>query len=463
MKKIIIYILSAVLILILFVAYSLSNLSVMNIIPRASLPERYKGYRDIRDGVTSTYYQSQLLFSSDNETRLGDYPPLLNTQNHTVIIAKQTDKKKGDHSDLSTIYLKLNANGTVIDSLIFTRNWPIEWGGFLITPHGYCGWMLDGDKEMHPYAEQNTALTEDSASLAQHFKQLYQTSTLVHYYSHYDVDDPRLDSLEVDKVLFFQHGQWVALLGKKLSDYEAWGYKIKAKSSINPMLNRADDQHLYQRNAYIYMDHFQKEHYWKSHGPSLGSETGYSRPDQWEGSAYLHIILNKDTIHLKQDMARDDGSHPVTMSPYDPPTPVYYFASDQVNFGLFANNNYELFIFKEKIFPTIKLADASKHIGKIVKINCEVYTTTDDDKTLVIDKDANTPGKALTLMLTGESRKSLLKEMRIRRELNKQIKQALDTSITAAGKIVIYQSRLHMVVRQPTDVYLGADLELQKP
>jgi len=336
-------------IIILAIVYSFSDFSFMNLIPRASLPDKYKSYREIQDGVVSATYRSELLFNSDNETRLGDSPPLFNAMNNTVIVTKRTELKKGESSNSFITYLKLNADGTVIDSLIITKDGPIDEAGYLITPHGYCSWILDGDKNIHPYAEQNEMLTEDSTTLLKNFKQLYQSSQFVYCYNHFEMYDDRLDSLQIDKALFYQHGRWIALFGKKLSDLDVQGYKTKDESQVNGMVNRINDQHIDKKNNFIYMDYFQKGHYDKGRGPSFGSPTGISSQDQWEGSAYFHIILKKDTLYLKQDMTKYDVDwYPANMSPYSPPAPIYYFTCAQLNFGVFTNNNYQLFLIRKK-------------------------------------------------------------------------------------------------------------------
>ncbi len=348
MKRRTLYILIAILLLILFIAYSFSNFSFRNIIPQASLPEKYKGYREIQSGVISQNYQSVLLFNSDNVARLEDFPPLFNADNNTVIVARRKDSPKGDQSDPIEIFLKFNTNGTVIDSLIFKEDWPINWAGFLITPTNFCSWMLDGDKRNRPYAEQNQALTEDSLALAQHFKQLYKAAQWVYYYHYFDLYNSRLDSLHIDKALFYQQGHWIALLGKNLSDFETDGYPAKGESLVNGMHNRAPDEHIDRRNAYIYMDYFQKVHFTKGRGPTPGSPTGLSSQDEWQGSGYLNLILKKDTLHITQDMTKDEGWSGES-SPYRPPLPIYYFTNDRLNFGLFTNNGYQLFIIKKKV------------------------------------------------------------------------------------------------------------------
>lgn len=111
--------------------------------------------------------------------------------------------------------------------------------------------------------------------------------------------------------------------------------------------------------------------------------------------------------------------------------------------------------------PTIASEEAFKHIGSVVKLNCEVYTSADHGQTLFINMNTKRPERLLTLTLTGEARKKTLTEMRIRRELNRQIKSPLDTSITATGKIVLYNGYLQMLVSHASDIYLGADLNVQ--
>jgi hypothetical protein len=349
MKKWLWYLLGVFGLGILAIAYSLSDFSVMNILPKGSLPEKYKAYQEIDKGISTKYYQASLLFSSDNDLGLEDWPPIFNAMNNTVIVARQTEIKSGESTELHKTYLKLDANGALIDSLTYNKDWPLDWGGYLITPKGYCSWILDGNKETLPYTEENGAFTQDSISVDKRFKELYQASPYVYYYSHWDIDDSRLQSLEVDKALFFLNGKWIALYGKNLSGQSAQGYKIKGKSKVADMVSRIDNTNLDKHNPFIYMDHFQKELYRKGHGPSLGSPTGNSSPDRWEGTGYFNLILKKDTLHFKQDITKDDDWHSANMSPYSPPVYMYYFTNDTINFGLFANDNFRLYVLKKKI------------------------------------------------------------------------------------------------------------------
>lgn len=112
---------------------------------------------------------------------------------------------------------------------------------------------------------------------------------------------------------------------------------------------------------------------------------------------------------------------------------------------------------------TVPLKDASKHVGTIIKINCQRYHTTDNGRTLTFRLDPKPPAKSLTISLTGDARKKILTEMQGRRELNRQIKSPLDTSLTVTGKIHFINGRLIMVVSRPADIYLGADLQLERP
>lgn len=342
MKKRMWYILGILLIIVLMIWYSLSDFSVMNLIPRRNLPDKYNGYKDINDGISSAHYQSALLFNSDNETRLDGIPPLYNSDNHTVIISKQKEKDQ----TVTQTYLKLDANGTIIDSLAFINNWPIDYSGYLLTPKSYCSWMINGDKEMHNYLEQNTDLSETGEALNRHFKELYQKSSIVYYYYSYDLEDPRLQSLEADKVVFYQNGEWVSLIGKKLHNMESNGYKRKGLSIVTQMPNLIDNEHIDKPNRFAYVDYFQKQLFKKGRGPALGSPTGLSTSDRWEGTGYINLTLKQDTIRIKQEMIKDDNGS--SSSPYNPYSFTFYFTNDNLNFGLFANNSTSVYIIKSK-------------------------------------------------------------------------------------------------------------------
>lgn len=115
------------------------------------------------------------------------------------------------------------------------------------------------------------------------------------------------------------------------------------------------------------------------------------------------------------------------------------------------------------IQKTVPLEEASKYVGKIIKLNCPRYHATDNGRTVIFRLDPNRPAKSLTISLTGEARKNILTAMRARRDLNRQVKSPLDTSLTASGKIILVNGRLTMVVSRPADIYLGADLKIERP
>jgi hypothetical protein len=117
---------------------------------------------------------------------------------------------------------------------------------------------------------------------------------------------------------------------------------------------------------------------------------------------------------------------------------------------------------KEKAL-TIPNEDAPAHIGRVVKINYQSYKTADNGKILRIYRTTKHPEKSLMLRLNGQSRKKILLEILTRRKLNKEIKSPLDTSITAIGKIILYNGYPIMKISRASDVYLGADLKVDQP
>jgi hypothetical protein len=112
---------------------------------------------------------------------------------------------------------------------------------------------------------------------------------------------------------------------------------------------------------------------------------------------------------------------------------------------------------------TVGLEEVSKHVGKIIKINCQHYQTTDNGRTVTFRLHGKRSTNLVLISLTGKSRQSILTQIQIRRDLNRQIKSALDTSLTAAGKIIFANGHLTMLVSRPADIYLGADLQPEQP
>jgi hypothetical protein len=112
---------------------------------------------------------------------------------------------------------------------------------------------------------------------------------------------------------------------------------------------------------------------------------------------------------------------------------------------------------------TVPLEDASNHVGKIIKVNSPRYHTIDDGRKLTFILEPNRQAKSVTISLTGEARKNILTAICARRGLNRQVKSPLDTSLTVTGKIVSVKGQLVMVISHKADIYLGADLQLERP
>lgn len=112
---------------------------------------------------------------------------------------------------------------------------------------------------------------------------------------------------------------------------------------------------------------------------------------------------------------------------------------------------------------TITARDATKYIGKTVKLNCNHYQTIDDGQTVTFILKPDRPAKPVVIRLTGDARKKLLSDMRDRRDLNRQVASPLDTSLTATGKIVLVKGSLTMVISNASNIYLGADLQIERP
>ncbi len=334
MKRITLLFIGAIILIIIMIFYSLSTFSVMNIIPRASLPKQYLGYVEIKEGDLSDKHRSVLLFNSTSKMEY--YAPLFNKNDNTVIVKKQ----KGD----VIIYIKLNVAGEQIDSLTFSEEWPNEFSGYLLNANAYCSWMIDGDIATHKFKVENAALTEDSVSLKKHYDKLHDSAQLVYYFSYNDLNDDFMSNHLADKVIFLHNGAWVSLLGKNLTNYKIIDSKTKELPNVSRMANLTNVEHMEKRNAFIYMDYFQKEHYSKGKGSSLGSVTGNTTTDQWEGVGYINLMLKKDTIYVKQDMNEYEGEGLL----YFRSSPTFYFTNDKIKFGLFSNDGYKMYLLMGK-------------------------------------------------------------------------------------------------------------------
>ncbi|UOE50831.1 hypothetical protein MTO98_07045 [Mucilaginibacter sp. SMC90] len=408
MRKRTIYILGGIIILISVLVCTLSDFSIQNVLPKTALPDQFKNYPEIDQAAI-------LLYSSANETSLDDFPPLFNAKNSTVILSKQ-------NKDQSKTYLKLDADGNLTDSLTYTDDYPTDWAGYLVSPKSYCSWIINGDKQLSKFEDRNKDLKEDSTALNRHFKQLYQSSAAVFYF-HYDkLDDRRLDSLLIDKVIFLQQGRWIALFGKNLSDNQT-AYPIKGNGVLTELKNQAGKS--------VQVTYFHKEHFEKGSGPSPGSPTGLSSPDKWTGTGYFKLVFQKDSLHFKQEMTEFNGKLHTYM-------PFYYFTNPQLHFALFTNNNNDLYLIKNRInFNTYDLTKRKDSVYIFTRIN----------------------EKPLTLILTGKKYDKLITDLSDLRKLNRQVATPLDSSLTVTAKTTIYKGKAAII--DPKEIYIGADAQIE--
>lgn len=258
------------------------------------------------------------------------------------------------------IYYKLDAQGTIVDSLEFSEQAiPITRDGYIIGNEYHCSWMLDGDETRKPYQLINGSLNWDmnNAEDKLSFETLYRTATRV-LYQEYHIERKAHASIKL-----LNNGMWTKLqipghfdqafrfkkfTEKPILDYEK--YPTSKPSEVDGfehshLQNLAEAGNIYtQENKHISLAHYRKVKFIESKSNGALNPNSMTYPAKWEGEGYMELNFKKNTIPFKitLDKIERDGSYERKFG-----HPLRFYTNEYLEFGVISENYGDLFLIKE--------------------------------------------------------------------------------------------------------------------
>ncbi|RQO69531.1 hypothetical protein DBR43_15765 [Pedobacter sp. KBW06] len=301
-----------------------------NTIDQPPLPGQYAGYLPLGAAAKSNALELKLLVGDPGERRKL-FPPLRDPK--TGMILLHALQEETNSTDVN-VYYRIDANGTLLDSLR-VEDYDISLNReYIIHPDYYYSWFLDGSSGRQEYLPVNKDLKLGTEALRQEYEALYKKATLVQFFGYQmlwgkngvtEGDRRRFYDTKTDKVIFLIQNKWHALFGKDLEGMPG-GEKKATLDSIKALnLDR-----LGVPNPYLYVANFHKE------------SQGYQ---EWNGMAYLNLMLGKDTLKLKTEMTvkESEGEHPLNYHHQ-----LQYFRDETMSFPIIINENYQCYILKSR-------------------------------------------------------------------------------------------------------------------
>jgi len=312
--------------LLCFAGNILYHFSFKNFISQPDLPAKYADYKSLDEPITSTNYEIKRLFSH-NTDNITFAPPRFYPKEQITMVYSTTDESAPVHINT---YYRVDVSGHLTDSMVSTNEYLQLNNGYLIHPHYYYSWILDGDTAKQSYLPINKELKLDSLALQNKFYQLTEEASQVHFvrYSRLWENDNDAYRNKIDEVLFFKDNQWYALFGKDL-----YRYKTEGLPETNLLPNVAPPDSLFDKpGSAIYLDKFYKQY-------QLGD------PDSWAGTGYINLVLKKDTLRIKDEilMIGNDlkaNKHYVHQ--------LSYYTNDSLNFGLLTDGVIKYYVVQPK-------------------------------------------------------------------------------------------------------------------
>lgn len=255
-----------------------------NFIKQPKLPAAYSQYKSIDSGASSKNYEFKHLFNGEADEIYFENP--IGIKNGVIIHVNSTDSDKS-----ANIYYKIDQNGNLADSLIYSQN---EYAtalqkGYLIHNDYYRSWALDGDTSKHKYIPINYDLKLDSVARKNEFFKLNANAMASKFISHdylWDNDDLKSEA-KIDKFLFLIKDKWYALYGANLKEYE--GQEINEPDTLQNQLK--GEQILGKADNIIQVNYFYK---------SLRELT--DGKIWWFGTGYVNLKVGLENIEIKHEM-----------------------------------------------------------------------------------------------------------------------------------------------------------------
>ena len=318
--------------------------------PKEQVIEKYGEYKYLSEITQTEKYE--IIKFHDKFTGVSPSPPFFDKNNNVIFEVRNNDV---DERDFTITYYRLDGRGAIIDTFLVDDY--TQYEGYFINKDGYITWLIDGDKTKKAYKSINRLPEYNPQSLKKIFADYYDNSTIVKYYDDH-FESPVTDNEEIDKnistlffdgtndqwyrtqiykALFFRDGQWYSLDSDwryiedywEKDDHRYYGTSMK-KQTLESSFD--EDKGITQlKTEFFHPVGFIREDYHRRRSASPFSPTGgFGSPNYWNGTGFIDIILNGDTLKIKKrmvELSAMNGSYTFSPPPY-----LQLFYDEKVNF-----------------------------------------------------------------------------------------------------------------------------------
>lgn len=259
---------------------------------------------------------------------------ILVSENECVYIEKRHTSEAG-----KTIFLKIDKNGEIIDSLTISRGSKII-NDYILDKNTYCSWLVDTNKKFKPLKNINYFSKSDSINLKSQINEINKNNLKFYTSSEYSNDSISYILLfknnELEKHNYFSTNNLSEKLIIKDTITEGFSSRFKELNSINT-------------NEFFNYDNFYAYSYDKQiregiSGGDLFNNTGTDRSycNSYNGT-YFITLQNKSNLKLKLMNEQLCESKDV----YEYTGEANIYTESFLNFYLIHNDVYHYYIVKK--------------------------------------------------------------------------------------------------------------------
>ncbi len=315
----------------------------LNMINSSKLPEKYREYQDLDQGVL-LFKNKEMKVVIDGTTELEHY---LTNKNHLIVV-QDIYEILGSESVKHREYSKFDSLGNFVARYKTAISEEILFEGYLINrdKNYYRTWPLDGDTTKIQFELYNADFSFDESKQADFIAKIEQSSTMFFSKECWTTDRPSKRFL---KTIYKENGKWMALY----SDTNIQR-TIQSRGKVHNDLFRYYSTDEYKLVPY-YNKNIQYQYFQK-----ISLKRSDSGSENWDGFLYTQVIVGRDTLKIKEATtlgreweakhskywgknqegyaANADG----TYSPY------FFYSNPKIQYQLFSNRLGKLYMIKNR-------------------------------------------------------------------------------------------------------------------
>ncbi|MBW3517905.1 hypothetical protein [Flavobacterium sp. NKUCC04_CG] len=327
------------------IAVANANLDIMllNGINNSKLPEKYLAYQDLNQPLLA-FKNKEMLLLIDGNTDLQHYL----TKKNQLIVVQDTYEPRAAESVKYKEYSKFDSLGNFITKYKTAITDEILFEGYLINrdKNYYRTWPLDGDTTKIKFEVYNIDFSFSENKQADFLAKIEQSATMFFSKECWITDSPSKLFL---KTIFMENDKWMAFYSDRTIQRTIQS-RGKVYNDLFRYYSREDYKLVPYYNKNIQYQYFQK----------ISLNRSNSGSENWDGILFANIIVNKDTLKIKETMTlgrewearhskywgkNQEGyaaNREGTFSPY------FFYSNPKIPYQLFSNHLGRLYIIKSK-------------------------------------------------------------------------------------------------------------------